>query len=258
LIFAAFGWLGATSPCCSAPPEPSKTPSRAAKTFIGRNWLRFHGEPVPEFVEMLSAVLAGSQMGPGEGWFHGSESRYDWKWLVSFCDTKPSGAITRERFKGSSALFAALDRNHDGELTAGDFDWSDRSLYAMQGMPSGFWFRGLDTNSNGKVSKEEWDAFFTKIARGKDFLTPEDLREAFPVAPPPRPKPTGPPKREGPSVLTLTLGLLSGELGSPFEGPHVGDMAPDFALRTYDGKRMVRLADFRGKKPVVLVFGSFT
>ncbi len=38
----------------------------------------------------------------------------------------------------------------------------------------------------------------------------------------------------------------------------VGDIAPDFKLKTKDGDREVQLASFRGKKPVVLVFGSYT
>lgn len=38
----------------------------------------------------------------------------------------------------------------------------------------------------------------------------------------------------------------------------VGDLAPDFALKTLEGARPVRLTDFRGKRPVVLVFGSYT
>ena len=39
---------------------------------------------------------------------------------------------------------------------------------------------------------------------------------------------------------------------------NVGDEAPDFSLETYDKKSRVQLSDFRGKKPVVLVFGSYT
>jgi len=53
-------------------------------------------------------------------------------------------------------------------------------------------------------------------------------------------------------------GLLDGELGSSHEGPAIGDDAPDFTLKTQDGKRQIRLSQFRGQKPVVLVFGSFT
>ena len=38
----------------------------------------------------------------------------------------------------------------------------------------------------------------------------------------------------------------------------VGDAAPDFKLKTKDGSREVQLSSFKGKKPVVLIFGSFT
>ncbi len=37
-----------------------------------------------------------------------------------------------------------------------------------------------------------------------------------------------------------------------------GDPAPDFDLPSLDGGSRVRLSDFRGVKPVVLVFGSYT
>ncbi len=40
--------------------------------------------------------------------------------------------------------------------------------------------------------------------------------------------------------------------------PKVGDVAPDFELRDSNGENPVRLADFKGKKPVGLIFGSFT
>jgi hypothetical protein len=38
----------------------------------------------------------------------------------------------------------------------------------------------------------------------------------------------------------------------------VGDRAPDVTLLSLDGKTPVRLASHIGKKPTVLVFGSFT
>ncbi len=40
--------------------------------------------------------------------------------------------------------------------------------------------------------------------------------------------------------------------------PKVGDLAPDFKLTDVSGEQQVRLSDFRGSKPVALVFGSFT
>ena len=53
-------------------------------------------------------------------------------------------------------------------------------------------------------------------------------------------------------------GFATGELGSIHEGPAVGDLAPEFRLRTQDGDQEYRLSQFRGRKPVVLIFGSFT
>jgi hypothetical protein len=42
------------------------------------------------------------------------------------------------------------------------------------------------------------------------------------------------------------------------KAPKVGDLAPDFELFDVNGENPVRLSDFRGQKPVALVFGSFT
>ena len=50
---------------------------------------------------------------------------------------------------------------------------------------------------------------------------------------------------------TLWLQARSGSL-------HVGDVAPDFNLKTSDRSAEVRLSSFRGQKPVVLIFGSHT
>ncbi len=40
--------------------------------------------------------------------------------------------------------------------------------------------------------------------------------------------------------------------------PKVGDVAPDFELVAAEGDETVRLSQFRGDRPVALVFGSFT
>ena len=39
---------------------------------------------------------------------------------------------------------------------------------------------------------------------------------------------------------------------------HVGDAAPDFRLPTLDHQSSVQLSSFRGQRPVILVFGSYT
>ena len=61
-----------------------------------------------------------------------------------------------------------------------------------------------------------------------------------------------------PSPMILLKGLFEGEIGSFQEGPAVGRPAPDFTLRTFDDTKAISLSRFHGKKPVVLIFGSFT
>ena len=41
------------------------------------------------------------------------------------------------------------------------------------------------------------------------------------------------------------------------KAPRAGDLAPDFVLSDVTGDHRVRLSDFRGERPVALVFGSF-
>ena len=43
-----------------------------------------------------------------------------------------------------------------------------------------------------------------------------------------------------------------------FGGLQVGDVASSFKLPSYDGKSQTDLDNFIGKKPIILVFGSFT
>jgi hypothetical protein len=38
----------------------------------------------------------------------------------------------------------------------------------------------------------------------------------------------------------------------------VGDRAPDFRLKRYENSAWVQLSSFRGDRPVVLIFGSYT
>ena len=56
----------------------------------------------------------------------------------------------------------------------------------------------------------------------------------------------------------VSVALFTGELGSFHEGPKVDDRAPDFRLKTQDGMREMTLGQFKDRKPVVLIFGSFT
>jgi Ca2+-binding EF-hand superfamily protein len=212
-----------------------------------------------EAVEMASAILGGGDMGPNSAWFHQAQSRYDWKWLAGRFDKNHDGQITEDEFPSEEKapelrkLFERLDRDHDGKITAADFDWSERSPYVRELMTAGGWLRALGGDNGGKITREDWEKTFDRLSKGKGFITPEDLRDRM-VPPPRRPQGGG---SGMPSPAVLLKGLLDGDIGSPFEGPAVGARAPDFRLKTFDGKGEIALSDLRGK-PVVLVFGSFT
>lgn len=210
-----------------------------------------------EVVEMVAAILSGSPLGPGAGWFHPGQSRYGWDWLAARHGVGRDGSVAPDQFRGPDDVFARLDRTRDGVLSAADFDWSDRSPLLRDAAPAAQWARLMDRDSNGRVSRAEWLALFDRVAQGKGYLTADDLREALPLAPR-RPAASAGPPRDAPTPGMLLRGLLDGEIGSFLEGPDVNALAPGFTLPTHDGKQQVALRHFRGVKPVVLIFGSFT
>jgi thiol-disulfide isomerase/thioredoxin len=67
-------------------------------------------------------------------------------------------------------------------------------------------------------------------------------------------------------LLRLALSFVTGaslvagpaQAGRHPETLRTGDVAPDFTLQSPDGKHSTKLSDFRSKKPVVLIFGSYT
>ncbi len=68
----------------------------------------------------------------------------------------------------------------------------------------------------------------------------------------------------GLSIVLWATGCAStkGRMGRrhrrPDRAPALATQAPNFTLKTLKGEREVELASFRGAKPVVLVFGSYT
>jgi thiol-disulfide isomerase/thioredoxin len=59
-------------------------------------------------------------------------------------------------------------------------------------------------------------------------------------------------------AVKVTLAGGPAQAGRHPETLRQGDPAPDFTLRSPDGKQTVHLAELRGVKPVVLIFGSYT
>jgi hypothetical protein len=206
----------------------------------------------PEWVDMLTGILEEEPMGPDFGWFRTAktQTRFGWDATRRRFDRDGDGRVTRQELAASEADFARLDRTRDGLLTPPDFDFSGSSLAPS---PGSMLFGRADRDGNGKVTREELEALFRAAdSGGQGFLSLSDLQEAF--APPP-----APPSGSGrPSKATLVRGLFRREVGSLEPGPKLDDSAPDFTLKTNDGKAEVTLSKLIGPRPVVLVFGSST
>ncbi len=138
-------------------------------------------------------------------------------------------------------------------MTRADFDFPANS--ALNASPGSLLMYVLDDDGNGKVTREEMEAFFKKADGGDlGFLSLNDLQENFTT----RPKTSGLPDPGPPSKETLIRGLFRREIGSLEPGPSLDQKAPDFTLKTVDGKGEITLSKLVGPKPVVLVFGNFT
>ena len=209
--------------------------------------------PRGEFLRMWDSIASGEPMGSNSGWFGPSQSRYTWDRL-KVRDKNKDGRITKDEFGGPADLFSVLDRDGDGAITADDFDWSDSAAYFRQLGTAQQMVRKGDSDGNKKLSKEEWAALFDELAKGKPAIEAEDLRRVlFP------PSSGRPPGGAGmPPTEVLLFGLLTGEIGSGAEGPKLNAAAPDFTLKSADGKTTITLSDSKDKKPVALIFGSFT
>ncbi len=60
------------------------------------------------------------------------------------------------------------------------------------------------------------------------------------------------------AVQRKTADALEQDQEARSEGPKVNESAPDFSLSEAGSNKTLRLSEFRGKSPVVLVFGSYT
>jgi hypothetical protein len=61
-----------------------------------------------------------------------------------------------------------------------------------------------------------------------------------------------------PRPVFIVLPMIGGWNFARGGALQVGDLAPDFTLQSADRRASVHLSSFRGKQPVLLVFGSYT
>jgi thiol-disulfide isomerase/thioredoxin len=213
----------------------------------------------PEWVDMLAAILDDEPMGPKFGWFRTavSQTRFNWDSTRKRFDRDGGGRITRQEFPGGDTDFARLDRDHDQALTAVDFDFSGSALAPS---PGAVVYSRIDRDGNGKITRDELDAFFKAAdSGGQGFLSLGDLQDVFDQRPRSAESSGRPASNSGmPSKATLVRGLFRQEIGSLQPGPRLDESAPDFTLKANDGKAEITLSKLIGPKPVVLVFGSFT
>lgn len=212
----------------------------------------------PDWADMLLVLLKNDNMGPGSGWFKPSEKRYDWAWLAERFDADNNGTITPEELgvkdPGSQQFFARLDRDNDGQLREPDFDHFTRQPPTPASMMSQSLAGLFDTDSNGRITPEELNAFLKRADADKTgFITSEDMFREFTRAFAERDSGGN----DMPRPDRMLSMFFKGELGVFESGPELGQVAPDFTLPTHDGTATVTLSKSQGK-PVILVFGSFT
>lgn len=209
--------------------------------------------PDSEARAMLDAIRQGRGMGPTDGWFRLAtpQSAYAWDQMLATYDRDGDGWLARDEFAGASRWFQRLDRNGDGVLSDEDHRWN---LESASGSVA-WLLRQADKDDNGLITRAELEqASRGLLGSEQNAWSIDELRQI--LAPPARVTATDS-QMEWPTASQLMLGLERQEIGSHLPGPNVGEIAPDFTLKTLDGVP-VTLATWCQEKPVVLIFGNFT
>lgn len=120
--------------------------------------------------------------------------------LAADFDADQDGVVSREEFaQGAEAMFEELDRNADGSLAADELPRFRGPRHGRGGPGKGrgpmagmILARGADSDADGAVASQEWQAFLDSLEIGADgAITEDSLRAALPRRGPPRREPSG-------------------------------------------------------------------
>jgi Ca2+-binding EF-hand superfamily protein len=205
-----------------------------------------------------------------------------WSWLAANYDKNHDGRIEASEYGRDATAFARLDRDHDGVVTRADFERDlvlpadlvlpmvligiasggrdvdsialDQALAAMQ---------RLDANGNGRVDRAEFEAAVPSFMNGVDtygtLLAGMDEDRDGLLSLPEIERWMVRRDTDHDGRLVRRERMVEGPpLAEGFIRRRDRQPAPDFAAAPLAGGAPVPLSSLVGKKPVALIFGSFT
>lgn len=212
-----------------------------------------------------------------------------WAFLARKYDRDADGRITPEEHGRGEAAFANLDGNEDGAITQDDV--AHGPIHGLVAQMTVMRYFQADEGPLELTREEVLAGFARYDANGDTRISEAEFVAAAAVydesARSPIPKMVGGMNPLRSIVLEADLDgndtLSRGELVTWIErraddegvwamkaprrpkgakprpsGPAAGTAAPDFTLTSPDGSQAVTLSAFQGKKPVALIFGSYT
>lgn len=236
---------------------------------------------------LLAAVALASCAGAGESETaapaggDGASPEVVLAFLLDSYDADHDGRISRSEYGRTDAAFANLDQDGDGAVDARDLGapaampaeiaapfllvrrmaGSDAASIGIDELRSGF--GGADADGDDALTRDEWAGTEPASASGPDrfavVLSAADGDRDGRLALPELERYLAARDRDGDGRLHVRERLTPGrEPPCGWFEPEERERAPDFTLPREDGSGSIALSSFRGKKPVALIFGSFT